>query len=341
MKNVLFSLLILFVSFSSCFAQNETQTTNNPDTILSHEDLNKYVGKLITIMGQVSNTKIPTIIGVDVSSDKPDLRGEMAIATGILEKWIVSENEVDILSANRGAGTFYRLKVPNSNYESQVLKAKGILLKNITYCPKALFIKENTYPKMYYSFSSNDTLLICGDIYSIETDKFSGLFAIFDSKKKKEFKYYTEVNLLSSKFSNDTFKITIFSVFLNLKTDSFEIAPYEEDIVTISNGHGLMFKENIIFSYPKISIENQNKIIKEHWEIMRSKEKEDDEFDTYSLIFLKNIYKLFYCALNGNKEAEKIFLNFDEIVFRYKKEFFYGGMAAESYNELLRIYRLK
>ena len=88
-------------------------------------DLEKYVNKMITIRGEVVNSKIPTIIGVDVSSDNPDLRGEMAEATGVLVKLVIRAEDVDAYSSGRGAGVFYRLRDLNvPQVDAQVKKIK-------------------------------------------------------------------------------------------------------------------------------------------------------------------------------------------------------------------------
>ena len=119
MKTILtVTLLVLFVSVQSC-AQSRNQNSQTV-VVANEEELGDYLGQLITIKGEVSNTKIPQILGVDVASDDPDLRGEIAIATGTLEKWVVTEDEVDNTVANRGAGTFYRLTDKESNFEVQV-----------------------------------------------------------------------------------------------------------------------------------------------------------------------------------------------------------------------------
>lgn len=84
-------------------------------------ELDTYVGQLVTIRGEVSNSKIPTIMGVDIQSDSPDLRGQIAEATGILQRYFVTPEDVENANyAHRGAGVFYRLKDPNSDYEAAV-----------------------------------------------------------------------------------------------------------------------------------------------------------------------------------------------------------------------------
>jgi hypothetical protein len=86
--------------------------------------LDGFVGKKVKLVGLVSNTKAPQILGVEVQSDSPDLRERMAEATGVLERYEVSAASVEDMRkrmiANRGAGTFYRLKDVNSGYAAQV-----------------------------------------------------------------------------------------------------------------------------------------------------------------------------------------------------------------------------
>lgn len=73
------------------------------------------VGKRVTLRGVVERSKIATLVGVDVRSDSPDLRGHEAVATGVLEKTVVTQAEIDAEVArhgqfpNRGPGVFYRL----------------------------------------------------------------------------------------------------------------------------------------------------------------------------------------------------------------------------------------
>ena len=96
---------------------------NDPPVISSTDDLDVYVGKVITIRGKVLNSKIPRIMGIDVQSDDPDLRGKEAEATGILQRWEVTAEQIAKANyANRGSGIFYRLKAIDSNYAAQVTK---------------------------------------------------------------------------------------------------------------------------------------------------------------------------------------------------------------------------
>lgn len=81
-----------------------------PIVVTRQEDIAQHIGQVITLRGVVTRTKIPTILGVDVSSDDPDLRDQDAEATGKLIRLVVEESDIAPTSAHRGAGVFYRLQ---------------------------------------------------------------------------------------------------------------------------------------------------------------------------------------------------------------------------------------
>jgi hypothetical protein len=89
---------------------------SEPRLITSKGQLEGAVGSLITVRGPVTNSKVPTILGVDVRSDDPDLRGQTAQATGVLERRVVTQAElerriaIEGQVAHRGAGTFYSVR---------------------------------------------------------------------------------------------------------------------------------------------------------------------------------------------------------------------------------------
>jgi hypothetical protein len=89
-------------------------------------ELAAAVGKTVTLRGTVENSKIATLCGADVDSDSPDLRGQPAEATGVLEREVVTQAELDAAIAekgqfaNRGAGTFYRLIDPRTHALARV-----------------------------------------------------------------------------------------------------------------------------------------------------------------------------------------------------------------------------
>jgi hypothetical protein len=120
---------ILCLAVAAC-AEHRPETvsaTKEPAAIVitRRADLDAAVGKRVTLEGVVSNTKIPTILGVDVVSDNPDLRGKMARASGILHRTTVTREALDReiakrgMFAHRGPGTYYRL-VPARPNDAQV-----------------------------------------------------------------------------------------------------------------------------------------------------------------------------------------------------------------------------
>ena len=122
MRKKILIVFLLIICVNVSFAEDKISIP----LVTNRADLDLYVGKVITLRGQITNTKIPTIIGVDVGSDNPDLRGNIGEATGILEKWTVTKDELERIIKekgmfqNRGPGTFYCLKEVDSNYTAQV-----------------------------------------------------------------------------------------------------------------------------------------------------------------------------------------------------------------------------
>jgi len=99
--------------------------------IITHpNDLGSAIGLLVTLRGVVSESKIPTLLGVDVTSDEPDLRGKPGEATGLLEMSTVTQEELDREQLRRGTlptrgpGSYYRLVDPNSGWTVQVQPLK-------------------------------------------------------------------------------------------------------------------------------------------------------------------------------------------------------------------------
>lgn len=70
----------------------------------------------VTVVGILTRTKIPTVVGIDVD-DAYDLSDKKVIVRGVLRKTVVAkdpnENDAGIHFATRGAGTFYSLVNPN------------------------------------------------------------------------------------------------------------------------------------------------------------------------------------------------------------------------------------
>jgi hypothetical protein len=88
----------------------------SPPVLTREDQIEAHVGRVVTLEGVVSRSKIPTLLGVDVNADSEhDLRGKRARATGTIVKSTVTQQELDEQIArlgqfaNRGSGTFYRL----------------------------------------------------------------------------------------------------------------------------------------------------------------------------------------------------------------------------------------
>ncbi len=101
-------ILISATAYIKGYSQTEYIGICKMDTIYEVTDLHKYVGQDVTLIGEVRNSKIPTLNGVDIQDES--VRGKRIIVTGVLIETVVKEKDVDPFSANRGAGTFYNLK---------------------------------------------------------------------------------------------------------------------------------------------------------------------------------------------------------------------------------------
>jgi hypothetical protein len=108
---------------TSCSLKDKSTAGDNI-FVTEKVDLDKNMGKFIIIKGEIQNSKTPTIIGVDVSikdvyEEFGDVSGKIGMACGILLKTIVTD--ADPYSTNRGNGTFYRIKDPKSDSNSEVV----------------------------------------------------------------------------------------------------------------------------------------------------------------------------------------------------------------------------
>ena len=120
MKNV-FKIAVISLLLLSC---SILRNSNKEVVVVTKkENLDKYVGQYITIKGEISYKFISTIIGVDVScnnafKENKNLQGIQAKASGVLIKTVIKK--VNPYSQNRGKGTFYRLKDPETGFDAEV-----------------------------------------------------------------------------------------------------------------------------------------------------------------------------------------------------------------------------
>jgi hypothetical protein len=110
-----------------CSCGRDGKEAGSAPLITREDQLDAHVGEVVTVRGKVTNTKVPTILGADVALGDPDLRSRRGEATGILERYVVTQEELDALTAemggpfqNRGPGTFYRLRDEETNETAQV-----------------------------------------------------------------------------------------------------------------------------------------------------------------------------------------------------------------------------
>ena len=114
------ALITIALSVASCASKQKLKGEIPIINIDNKSELDRYVGQVITLKGMVTKSKVATIYGVDVKSAKPNLRGRMATATGLLEKRTIKPKDANRYSAGRGPGVYYRLKDPNTGQTVQV-----------------------------------------------------------------------------------------------------------------------------------------------------------------------------------------------------------------------------
>jgi hypothetical protein len=59
-----------------CFVAVGCASLSHPPVVTQAEDVPKWIGRNVTLVGEVSNMKIPQILGVDVEPMEWNLRGK-------------------------------------------------------------------------------------------------------------------------------------------------------------------------------------------------------------------------------------------------------------------------
>ena len=72
----------------------------NPPLLTKGCQLDNHVGQLVAIRGIVSDSKLATIIGVDI--DPGELRGIDCYAVGLLTRWMTTKEQLDAAFKKRG-----------------------------------------------------------------------------------------------------------------------------------------------------------------------------------------------------------------------------------------------
>lgn len=84
-------------------------------TVITERDQREAaVDKLVTVIGVLTRTKVPTVVGIDVD-DAYDLSDKKVIAKGILKKRVETEplEKDGVHRAGRSPGTYYYLANPS------------------------------------------------------------------------------------------------------------------------------------------------------------------------------------------------------------------------------------
>jgi len=93
-----------------------------PILITKADQVEAAVGKLVTLQGELDNSKIQGLVGVEVNGNDLGPDGKKATATGVLRKSVVTQEMIDQeakrrggIFAHRGPGTYYHLVDPATN----------------------------------------------------------------------------------------------------------------------------------------------------------------------------------------------------------------------------------
>ena len=107
------SLLIILARASRGEESTFAVLGMKPPVLTKPAQLDKHLGRLVVVRGVLSRTRVPRIIGVEVE-DRPELRGQLATATGILVRPVakveqLSDAELRGTIVLDGPGIKYRL----------------------------------------------------------------------------------------------------------------------------------------------------------------------------------------------------------------------------------------
>jgi hypothetical protein len=104
-----------------------------PSMLRAESKLDEFLGKRIVIIGKVSQTKIPTIDGIDVRTPSDFSIHQVYQASGFLKKSEVTDDMVKEMNAqgiaHRGAGVFYRIVDPETGEVAEIKRFEPISTK--------------------------------------------------------------------------------------------------------------------------------------------------------------------------------------------------------------------
>jgi hypothetical protein len=106
------TFLLAMVVLFGCHHMPQTSSVIRITSPAEYPDL---VGKRVELAGEVTRSRIPQILGVDLPQLE-EHRGRQVIVTGVLRRTVVTQAQIDAeiqrlggQFAHRGAGTFYHL----------------------------------------------------------------------------------------------------------------------------------------------------------------------------------------------------------------------------------------
>ena len=108
----------LLVTMMLVACQKPVGQDGRPVILTKNDQLARHIGEIVTVQGLVSSSRVPQIIGVDVSLEDPLMAGAYAEATGVLYSWrVTAESHAAMLVmgdmvAVRGPGTYFSLVNP-------------------------------------------------------------------------------------------------------------------------------------------------------------------------------------------------------------------------------------
>ena len=116
-------LTIFMFTFAALCGCQQTKSPASAVHPTSPSEYPQLVGRRIELIGVVTQTKCPQILGVDVQ-ELEGYRGRQMRVTGILRQSVVTQAQIEETErkiggpvASRGAGTFYHLE--DLKYEPQ------------------------------------------------------------------------------------------------------------------------------------------------------------------------------------------------------------------------------
>jgi hypothetical protein len=122
-RSMLVPLAAIVCGCAQTSLNQEPPAARAPILVTDYSRLPSVVGERVRVEGEVANSKQPSIAGVDVDLQsipvpgtaafhEDELRGKRAWAEGVVIQTVVTPDEVDNSTQNRGAGTFYSLIDP-------------------------------------------------------------------------------------------------------------------------------------------------------------------------------------------------------------------------------------